>query len=244
MPFRWSFLSTARALPEREDVALPVGSVPVRWKRNARARRVSLRICPVERLVVITLPSRIGRRQGVALLAEHHGWVREKLAALAPKVAFAPGVEVPLLGEMHVIRHVPEGRRGVWREGGAILVSGERAHLSRRVADFLRAEARREIAPRAQALAARIERRIKRIILKDTRSRWGSCAPDGSLAFSWRLVLAPSFVLDYVVAHEVAHLAELNHGARFWRIVHMICPDPEPAKLWLARNGQGLLRYG
>jgi len=246
MILRWLTqpLRPPAAAPEREELTLPDGPLPVCWRRNGRARRVTLRICPAERAVVITLPARAGRRQGLALLSEHGAWARERLAALAPRLPFRPGAEVPLLGRPHVIRHLPEARRGVWLEPGAILVSGEEAHLPRRVSDFLRAEARREVGVRAHPLATRIERRIARIVIKDPRSRWGSCAPDGTLAFSWRLVLAPAFVLDYVVAHEVAHLAELNHSARFWRMVGLICPDPEPAKAWLSAHGPDLLRYG
>jgi hypothetical protein len=85
---------------------------------------------------------------------------------------------------------------------------------------------------------------MKGVLLKDTRSRWGSCAPDGTLAFSWRLVMAPGWVLDYVVAHEVAHLVELNHSDRFWAHVARLSPHREAAVDWLRRNGPGLLRVG
>ena len=82
------------------------------------------------------------------------------------------------------------------------------------------------------------------IRLKDTRSRWGSCAPDGTLAFSWRLVMAPDWVLDYVVAHEVAHLRELNHSARFWAHVDRLTPHRDAAVEWLRVEGPALLRVG
>ena len=229
---------------DRELLSLPHGTAPVVWRRSPRARRVSLRIDPARGAVVVTLPPRAGRRQGMALLQAHSRWVADRLGALAPRVAFEEGAVVPLLGEPHPIRHQPDGVGGVWREGGEIRVSGDAAFLARRVADWLRAEARREITPRALDHAARVGRSVKRIAIKDPRTRWASCAPDGTLAFSWRLVLAPPWVLDYVVAHEVAHLVEMNHSPRFWAVVRALTPHGEAAKAWLAANGARLLRYG
>ena len=101
-------------------------------------------------------------------------------------------------------------------------------------------EARRRIAPLALDHAARIERSVRRIAIKDQRSRWASCAPDGTLAFSWRLVMAPEWVLDYVVAHEVAHLREMNHGPKFWALCRELCPRTDEARAWLKRNGSAL----
>ncbi|MCS6921975.1 MAG: M48 family metallopeptidase [Elioraea sp.] len=229
---------------EREFLSLPHGPAPVVWRRSARARRVTLRIDPARGAVVVTLPPRAGRRQGMALLQANSRWVADRLGALAPRVAFEEGAVLPLLGVPHPIRHQPEGFGGVWREDGEIRVAGDRAFLARRVADWLRAEARREITPRALDHAARVGRSVKRIAIKDPRTRWASCAPDGTLAFSWRLVLAPPWVLDYVVAHEVAHLVEMNHSPRFWAVVRGLNPHTEAAKAWLAANGARLLRYG
>ncbi|MCS6854068.1 MAG: M48 family metallopeptidase [Elioraea sp.] len=231
-------------IADRELLPLPHGPAPVLWRRSARARRVTLRIDPARGAVVVTLPPRAGRRQGMALLQAHSRWVADRLGALAPRVAFEEGAVVPLLGVPHPIRHQPEGCGGVWREDGEIWVAGDRAFLARRVADWLRAEARREITPRALDHAARLGRSVKRIAIKDPQTRWASCAPDGTLAFSWRLVLAPAWVLDYVVAHEVAHLVEMNHSHRFWAVVRALTPHTEAAKAWLSVNGARLLRYG
>ncbi len=236
--------------PDSETVVLrpgvlgaPVGC-PVRWNRSTRARRVSLRIDARAGEVVVTLPMRAGRRAGMALLTTHAAWVMQRLAALAPPVELAPGVEVPLGGEPHVIRHDPATRGGAFLDGRAIVVSGRSEFLARRVKDFLRAEAKRRIALLAEGHAATLEVKIRAIRLKDTNSRWGSCAPDGTLAFSWRLVMAPDWVLDYVVAHEVAHLRELNHSSRFWAHVAALTPNREPAQDWLRENGPALLRVG
>ncbi|WP_144184796.1 M48 family metallopeptidase [Elioraea rosea] len=230
--------------PARETLALEHGAVEVEWRRSPRARRVTLRIDPTSGSVVVTLPMRAGRNQGVALLRAHADWVRERLAALSPRVPFIDGAIVPLLGRPHAIRHRPGAVGGVWLEGEEIHVSGDPSFLSRRVTAWLREHAKAEIAPRAAIHAGRIARRFARISIKDPRSRWASCAPDGTLAFSWRLVLTPPWVLDYVIAHEVAHLAEMNHGPRFWAAVARLTPHADAAKVWLAAHGQRLLRYG
>ncbi len=224
-------------------LALPTPT-PVSWNRSARARRVSLRIDPRAGEVVVTLPGRAGRGAGLKLLTAHAGWVKERLAALAPAVALAPGQEVSIGGEPCVIRHDPALRGPATLAPGAIIAGGDPEFVARRVADLLRAEARRRIVERTAVHAAALKVRAKRITLKDTRSRWGSCAPDGSLAFSWRLVMAPDWVLDYVVAHEVAHLRELNHSARFWAHVATLTDRREDAQDWLRRNGPALLRVG
>ncbi|MBR0648444.1 M48 family metallopeptidase [Roseomonas terrae] len=224
-------------------LAAPVGC-PVRWCRSTRARRVSLRIDPRAGEVIVTLPMREARRAGMALLTTHAAWVMQRLAALAPAVSLAPGAEVLLGGRPHVICHDPSARGGAFLEGATITVTGQLEFLARRVKDFLRAEAKRRIAVLADGHAATLGVKIRAIRLKDTRSRWGSCAPDGTLAFSWRLVMAPDWVLDYVVAHEVAHLRELNHSPRFWAHVETLAPDREAAQDWLRDNGPALLRVG
>ena len=151
---------------------------------------------------------------------------------------------VPVLGVPHVIDHEPAARRGVWCQNGAIRVSGRREHLARRVADFLRREAGTELSRRAHAKAETIGHKIERITLRDPKSRWGSCSSNKRLNFSWRLILAPEAVLDYVVAHEVAHLEHMNHGDRFWALVAELTPEVKRPRRWLHTQGASLLRYG
>lgn len=216
--------------------------VSVTVKRSALARRISLRVDPV-RGAVLMLPAKARLAEGERFLLAHRVWLAEKLARLPDTVALADGVSVPLLGVTHRVRHMPGARRGVWTEEGVILVSGLPEHVGRRVADFLKAEARRLIVPRAHAMAERLGRKPGRISLKDTRSRWGSCSSSGDLAFSWRLVLAPEQVLDYVVAHEVAHLVEMNHSSAFWAQVEILVGDPRGPRRWLKAHGAGLHRF-
>lgn len=226
-----------------ESLLLPHGPTRVQWRRSARARRVSLRIDPREGGVIITLPPRATQSAGRALLMDHAGWVAERLARLPIPVVIADGAVLPLDGRPVSIRHTP-GRRGTHLLDGVLNVSGDPEFLARRVFDFLRAEARRRLAAAAMQKAAAAGLKARRVVIKDTRSRWGSCAADGTLMFSWRLVMAPPEVQDYVVAHEVAHLRHMDHSARFWSQVAALTPHRAAASAWLERGGAGLMRIG
>jgi len=227
---------------ETVDLDLGGRTVQVAVKRSALARRISLRIDPA-RGAVLMLPVKARLAEGERFLLAHRVWLAERLARLPGPVALADGATVPLLGVPHPVRHVPGARRGVWVEDSEILVSGLPEHVGRRTADFLKTEAKRLIAPRAQDMAARLGRKQGRITVKDTKSRWGSCSSSGDLAFSWRLVLAPEQILDYVVAHEVAHLVQMNHSPAFWAVVESLVGDHRPARRWLKINGAGLHRF-
>lgn len=245
MPPCWGMdLPDSEIIPLRRDPLLPPEPCPVRWRRSARARRVSLRIDAARGDVVVTLPQRASRRQGVALLAEHAGWVMQKLGGLAPERPFEAGANVPIGGIEHAIRHESTRRGSAFIEDGALVVTGEAAFIARRVRDFLRAEALRRIVVAARPHCEGLGVTPRAIRLKDTKSRWGSCAPDRTLAFSWRLILAPDWVLDYVVAHEVAHLREMNHSERFWALVESRSPHRSAATIWLRQHGAGLQRMG
>jgi predicted metal-dependent hydrolase len=225
---------------------VPVAGVltAVAFKRSARASKISMRIDPGFDGILITLPMRVSRRAGLALLRQHETWAAEKLAALPRPVRFAPGAAIPVGGVAHVIEPVPQGRGGAWIEDGRILVTGEAEFLSRRVTDCLKRLARQRLTAQAAEKSVAAEAKIRAVRIKDTRTRWGSCAPDGTLAFCWRLVCAPEFVQDYVVAHEVAHLRHMNHGRQFWALTERLTPHRDAASEWLTGNGLELLRLG
>jgi predicted metal-dependent hydrolase len=156
---------------------------------------------------------------------------------------------LPLRGVEHRIVHRPGVRGTVWTEtdteGEALLcVAGQAPHINRRVGDFLRREAFGDLDAASRRAADQLGVAIKRISVRDQSSRWGSCSTTGVLSYSWRLILAPPFVLDYLAVHEVAHLIEMNHSARFWRLVNSICSDAGRAKAWLDIHGTDLHRFG
>lgn len=219
------------------DVALTI-------RRSARAKRLGLRIAGHDGSVVLVLPRGVAEAQGMKFLTGRADWVLDRLNEVPERVPFADGAVLPLGGEPHVVRHDRAARGAVFVSELEIVVSGAPEHLPRRLGDWLRAESKRRIAPLAHAKAGRIGRRVTRITVRDQKSRWGSCAAGGRLSFNWRLVLAPAPVLDYVVAHEVAHLAEANHSPAFWRVVDRLTGDRGAARAWLRRHGALLHRYG
>jgi predicted metal-dependent hydrolase len=195
---------------------------------------------------VLVAPTSVARRQALDFLARYEGWLTARVAQLPAVRPFADGETIPLLGVPHLIRGDSSRLRGVPScADGAITIPGAPDHLARRLTDFLKAEAKREIGARAHVKAGQLGRPVAAVSLRDTRSRWGSCSSAGRLAFSWRLIMAPEFVLDYVVAHEVAHLSEMNHGVRFWKVCASLTDaDPKAARAWLKRHGGALHAYG
>lgn len=222
---------------------------PVRLRRHRQARRYTLRIEAASREVVLTMPPRGSVKEARDFAQQHGGWIAARLKRMPQAAPFVHGVEVPLRGASHRIVHRRGVRGTAWTEtdgqGRRLLcVAGETPHVDRRIGDFLKREARRDLEAASRRYAARLKLSIKRISVRDQSSRWGSCSNTGVLSFSWRLILAPSYVLDYLAAHEVAHLVELNHSPRFWRLVGKLYPDYERAKVWLDVHGTDLHRYG
>lgn len=244
MIFRPAFEAAVGAKTDIVALDLEGRAVSLRVRRHRRARSISLRIGMADDLPVLVLPWRASLADGLAFAQDKKWWLERRLAAQPPRLAFAPGLRFPFLGEELVIQHFPEARRGVWRENDALCVSGFAEHLPRRVRDFLIRAARKEIGKRVEEKSAILGKAPRRIIIRDPRSRWASCAPSGDLSFSWRLSLAPDSVLDYVVAHEMAHLAEMNHGPRFWTLVDRLTAYRASAQEWLKRHGGHLHRYG
>ena len=246
-------VSTGRVLPLGELVLSEIGrqaaaldlDAPLAVRVSPRARRVGLRIDAARRRVELVLPQGVPAELGLRFLRDKRGWIAARLAALPRPVPFAEGAVVPVLGVPHRIRRSFElAAPPVTLADGEIQVRGEPAHLPRRVRDHLATLARDELARRARPLAANIGHQIARIAVRDTKSRWGSCSASGNLSFSWRLIFAPEEVIDYVVAHEVAHLAEMNHGPRFWRLVDTLAPGNDRQRRWLDRHRAELLSYG
>jgi predicted metal-dependent hydrolase len=221
----------------------------VRLRRHRRARRYTLRIHPSDREAILTMPPRGTLIEARDFAQRHGGWIAARLGRLPKAAPFHPGTVVPLRGVPHRIVQRPGVRGTVWTEmrdsGERILcVAGGLEHIERRVHDYLKREVRADLQDAVQSCAQVLGVKVKRLSIRDQSSRWGSCTSAGSLSFSWRLILAPPYVLDYLAAHEVAHLVEMNHSARFWRVVARACGHVERAKTWLDTHGNDLHRYG
>ncbi|NEU12241.1 M48 family metallopeptidase [Methylobacterium sp. BTF04] len=234
--------------PDHLDIPHAGETFRIALRRRPTARRLTLRVSSATGEVVMTLPARTSLAVAQKFAVGHGGWIAARLARVPERVPFTPGAILPLRGLGHRIVHRGE-TGGLTRielvEGeAAISVACAEPHLARRVGDFLEREARRDLTEAVRAYTEKLGQGPKRITVRDTRSRWGSCTARGELNFSWRLILAPPLVLDYLVAHEMAHLREMNHSPRFWTLVGSLCPHVEEAERWLNRNGASLHRFG
>jgi predicted metal-dependent hydrolase len=235
--------------PQSIQVVFDKAIYLVRVRRHRQARRYTLRIHAATREVIMTMPPRGSLKEAKAFADKHGGWIAARLHRLPEATPFSHGTIVPLRGQPHRIVHRRGMRGTVWIEIGedgerALCVAGDAAHVDRRVQDFLKREAKSDLDAASRAAAEKLGVKIRRVSVRDQSSRWGSCSTTGVLSYSWRLILAPPFVLDYLAAHEVAHLVEMNHSARFWRLVDRLCPHVKRARTWLDVHGGDLHRYG
>ncbi|GAC1328180.1 MAG: SprT family zinc-dependent metalloprotease [Beijerinckiaceae bacterium] len=250
-------LKTPRAAPRPAasfDVHHDGSTYKVILKRVASARRYTLRVKHGSGDVVLTMPSRGSVNEAKAFAERQGAWIGARLRRLPGPIAFEPGATIPLRGVTHEIVHRPGRRGSVWVEAAdadlfsaaplALCVAGDRAHPARRLRDFLKREAKRDLDSAVWHYTQALGLPGRKVGLRDTTSRWGSCSSVGSLNFSWRLILAPPFVLDYLAAHEVAHLKHMNHSGRFWKLTRELCPETDRAEAWLKVHGSGLHRYG
>ncbi len=235
------------ALPASTTIDVNGRLVPVTVKVSARARSYRLTL-PHHADPVLTLPSGSRWIDAQAFLFRHRGWLAERLERAAPRTRFADGEWLPLRGLPHRIHATGRlrGHAGVGEVDGepVILVPGEALHLPRRLTEWLKAEASRDLVARSELHAATLGVTVRAVTMRAQATRWGSCSSEGRLSYNWRLVLAPPFVLDYVAAHEVAHLVEMNHSPAFWRTVERALPDMARGRDWLKRHGRELMGYG
>ncbi len=223
-------------------------AIPVHIKRSPRAKRLSLRLDVRGGRAVLTAPLRAKDSSLQNFLAEHQGWLLQQQQALPQPISFAPNNVLSVLdSKVRLVAHAQI--RGVQFEAidnksGLLQVGGEAPYFARRVRDWLVREAKQYFSKVAAHFAQEAGVVVCHIVVRDTKSRWGSMSLDGRLMLSWRLMLAPAFVVDYVVAHEIAHLHHFDHSPQFWRLVDKLCPRRHEAMAWLKAEGRGLLRAG
>jgi predicted metal-dependent hydrolase len=223
--------------------------IRIRLRPDPRARRYLLRVPPDFSGPVLTVPRGGNLKNAERFARQHIDWLLERLDTRPDFTALLPGNSVPLRGEDHLIL-ATRRLRGLVTTGTddngrlTLQVPGEADHIPRKLTTWLKSQAREDLTRTAQGHADKIGKRISAISIRDTRSRWGSCTSKGRLSFSWRLILAPPEILDYVAAHEVAHLKEMNHSARFWAVCRELAPHTPGARQWLKEHGHTLHGYG
>jgi predicted metal-dependent hydrolase len=238
-------IKPASPAPERLELMLAGETRSVLLRRTAKTQRYTLRLKPSTRELIVTMPPRGTKSAVISFLTRHEGWLETRLKRLPEQVMFVDGAIIPFQGEPHIIQHETERKGIVWIETPhKLVVAGKIEHISRRVIDFLKKQAKQELTQATHKYAAHLNVTITRITIKDTTSRWGSCSSKGAIAYSWRIIMAPPYVLDYLAAHEVAHRREMNHSARFWKLLRDMCPDTNRAEAWLKTHGRTLHNYG
>lgn len=222
---------------------LAIGNPPitVNLRKNQRARRYSLRISNSSGAVSLTVPRGGTLRDAEKFAVEHEGWLRKHLQRKLPTIVPEFGGRIMIDGEL--VRIEQGTGRSVQMRDGVLYVPGKPEQLPAKLRGFFKALARERLVPASERYATAVGRKFGTVTLRDTRSRWGSCSSDGNLMYSWRLMMAPRIVQDYVAAHEACHLVEMNHSARYWALVERVFPEYQTHRHWLKRNGALLHSY-
>lgn len=215
--------------------------IEVELRRSARARRLSLRVSQLDGKVTLTLPARLAEREALAFAEDRADWIRGHLDRVECSIAVSFGAQIPIEGRPVTL--IPGNSRKPQLLADALVLPDDPDRVGARAQGYLKTLARERLAQACDRHSTALGRPFGRLSLRDTRSRWGSCTSRGDLMFSWRLVMAPPEVLDYVAAHEVAHLAEHNHSAAFWQVCGRLCPDYASRRTWLRLEGPALHRY-
>jgi hypothetical protein len=231
----------------RTEINIRERSTPLIVRVNRRAKQLILKVDPVAGEILATAPSKRAIPEAIRFAQDRIDWIAAQLTDHLRGKPFSPGMRIPFAGVEHVLINDPASRRSIRIDSElfpAIRVGGQPEHLNRRVSDWLKREARKQITAKVDEYCAVLDNKRSRINIRDTRSRWGSCSSDGVLSFSWRLIMAPPKILNYVAAHECAHLIHLNHSPAFWRVVRSLGVDARAAADWLDSNGPTLFTYG
>jgi len=264
---------SSTALQHGEEIDLENFDIPVKFRRHPKARRLTLRVSTTNRSAIITAPPFCSDHETLKFLESNKSWLYKQFEKIPHAIPFASNHTIPLRGIPHKINFAGpvRGKGVVWIEEGlkdtshsahnehegvltrstqnedhcsVIQVSGNPQFAPRRLRSWLINQARKDLYKYSLWHANNLDVKFKKIMIKDQQSRWGSCSTKGILSYSWRLILSPPEVLEYVAAHEVAHLLEMNHGPNFWALVHQTMPNYETPKKWLRDHGTNLHRYG
>lgn len=231
-------LLTGKTFDIKEAVGMDIKIV-----QSASSRKLILHIDSKERIPVLSIPKYCTRKRAVNFINENMDWILETLQKLPERKSFSNGETISLFGQNVTISHQPNARCGVRLDGDTLVVSGGAEFLHRRVKDYIRHAAADEFYKLSAPLAAKIGCRINGICIKDTKSRWGSCSTLNNINYNWRIALAPKYVINYLMAHEVAHLKYQNHSPAFWLCVAKLYPDWNKGREWLQKNGRILYTY-
>lgn len=231
----------------RTEINIGATSAPIVARVNRRAKTLIVKVDPVTGEILVTAPSKRAIPEAIAFAQERADWIAGQMKSALRAKPFEPGAVVPYRGVDHLIVHEGGPRTPVSADytlGPAIRVGGDEAHINRRLTDWLKNQARKILNERVDYYSAHLGKKRGPIRVRDMRTRWGSCTSEGAMSFSWRLILTPPEILDYVAAHECAHLVHMNHSRAFWRLLATLDVDARAASDWFDEHGQQLFAYG
>lgn len=214
----------------------------IKIKKTPLAKRITLRIDEKNRIPVLTIPEKCSKKKAVLFIQEHIDWIRQTLAKLPHLQRIKDREQINILGKKITIIHSPT-QRGTFLEQDTLLVGGSIEFLHRRTIDYIKKQTHQYLCDLSRAYAQKINSKINKITLKDTKTRWGSCSNRNNINYNWRIALAPVFVINYLVCHEVSHLIYQDHSSDFWTCVNNLCPQYKEAREWLKTNGKTLYKY-
>lgn len=219
--------------------------VPVRIHRNARTKRISMRADAVKREIRITMPHYTPTNVALDFVSKKREWIATRLNSVPDAAAIAPGGEIAVAGESHIIEWREEWPRSIRCGEGILRVGGPESSIEARILRWLKAEARRIYTEEIAYYCDKANEPVPRLSLGDPHSRWGSCSSRGTISLSWRLIMAPAYVRRSVIAHEVAHIRHMNHSAEFYAWLDTLYDgNRKAADQWLKMHGTGLQRVG
>ena len=211
--------------------------------KSKTARKLTLRIDSKAHLPVLTIPKYCSSKQAVEFALSHKDWIERNLAKIPSPKRFADKERFSFFGSEIEICHDSSLKSGSFLQDNILHVSGSEEFCHRRVSDFIKRETQKKLLELSRQKASALERKVNTVYVKDTKSRWGSCSTNGNLSYSWRLALAPEFVIDYLISHEVSHLKHPDHSRNFWNCVKALCPECAKGKAWLKTHGKELYAY-
>ncbi len=231
---------------KRTEINIGGRAAPLIARVNRRAKRLILKVDPTAGEILVTAPSKRALPEAIAFARSSAGWIAAQLDDSLLARPFEPGGQALFRGVAHLIVHDQQSRRPVEirEEPPRLIVGGDGVHLNRRIVDWMKREARKNLADAVARYCAELDVKRRSISIRDPSSRWGSCSSDGRLSFSWRLIMAPPWVLDYVAAHECVHLIHMHHGPAFWRQVKALGVNARAAEDWFDTHGARLFAYG
>lgn len=251
-----SSLKTRRSQSNEKSAILRQGPVDffdsedsrIFYKFSTRARRISLRVNPSDRQVTVIVPNERALPKARKFVQDKMDWINVQLEGLPQPQPFVAGQPILFEGELYnIVMPGPRGRAKIDRDKREIIIPADAESLSGRGHRLLKREARMALEAATETYADRLGKSVVKISIRDSRTRWGSCISrkgEGYISYSWRLICAPPFVLDYVCAHECAHMIHPDHSANFWALTEEIFPETKAAKLWLKNNGAQLHAVG